>query len=368
MRPVRARFLVRSAAVLILLALLAAPELALAGGWASVRLDEAPGQVVAGEPWQFGFTVKAHDVTPIEGIDPVIRAVHRETGEAILAEGWDDGAVGHYLAEVTFPAAGEWKWSIRPGAYPETSMETLTVAAEPGAMVVPPAPRVAEIWPGACGAARETAAFPLMDLTAPTTIPPTATPFGDHADVAARAIAGSTSVVGASMDELVTGDFAVAIEGRKRAGLGAVCGEIAGAVEGGQLVVALRPTKGAGSLGLALFQGDGATTRVSLYLLDLAGGTDPAAEPAVAKGGSATIEIAEGNLFMPARLEVERGTTVTWINRSAIVHTVAGEELAFDDSGLLEPGQSFSQTFEKAGVYAYFCGPHPEMVGEVVVT
>jgi nitrite reductase (NO-forming) len=31
-------------------------------------------------------------------------------------------------------------------------------------------------------------------------------------------------------------------------------------------------------------------------------------------------------------------------------------------------GQSFSFTFDKAGEYPYFCEPHPNMVGTVVVT
>jgi plastocyanin len=35
---------------------------------------------------------------------------------------------------------------------------------------------------------------------------------------------------------------------------------------------------------------------------------------------------------------------------------------------MMGKGQSFSHTFDKAGQYPYFCSPHPNMVGTVVVT
>ncbi|MDQ3692373.1 MAG: cupredoxin domain-containing protein [Chloroflexota bacterium] len=117
--------LTRSILVVVGLLVLAAP--AAAGGWATVRLDEAPSAVVAGEPWQFGFLVKQHDRTPTNDVEPVARAVHMATGEVLTAEGEQTGAVGHFSAEVTFPIAGDWKWEIAPNPYAPTSMETLTV-------------------------------------------------------------------------------------------------------------------------------------------------------------------------------------------------------------------------------------------------
>jgi plastocyanin len=47
---------------------------------------------------------------------------------------------------------------------------------------------------------------------------------------------------------------------------------------------------------------------------------------------------------------------------------VTGDDLAFDDSGPLVPGASFTATFDEPGTYRYRCGPHPQMVGEIVVT
>ncbi|HEU4444430.1 MAG TPA: cupredoxin family copper-binding protein [Nitrososphaeraceae archaeon] len=76
---------------------------------------------------------------------------------------------------------------------------------------------------------------------------------------------------------------------------------------------------------------------------------------------------AESNSFSPNPVEVKVGETVTWINDDSGRHTVTSKDGVFD-SGMMGKGQSFSFTFDKAGEYAYFCEPHPNMVGTVVVT
>jgi plastocyanin len=58
---------------------------------------------------------------------------------------------------------------------------------------------------------------------------------------------------------------------------------------------------------------------------------------------------------------------VTWVNDDSGRHTVTSKDGAFD-SGMMGKGQSFSYTFDKAGEYQYFCQPHPNMAGTVVVT
>ena len=128
-------------------ALVALSAPALAGGYAVVRLDEPPGEVLVATPWRFGFMVLQHDVTPNSDVTPVVRARHKETGEEITATGRQEGAVGHFVAEVTFPRAGEWKWSIEPLPFAETSFETLTVLERLGALSFP-----AQIVTGSCAA------------------------------------------------------------------------------------------------------------------------------------------------------------------------------------------------------------------------
>jgi plastocyanin len=76
---------------------------------------------------------------------------------------------------------------------------------------------------------------------------------------------------------------------------------------------------------------------------------------------------AGSNSFNPNPVEVKVGETVTWVNDDSGRHTVASKDGVFE-SGLMGKGESFSYTFDKAGEYQYFCSPHPNMVGAVMVT
>jgi amicyanin len=62
---------------------------------------------------------------------------------------------------------------------------------------------------------------------------------------------------------------------------------------------------------------------------------------------------------------------VTWTNDGAQPHsatsTVSESNPTKFDSGILNPGQSYSFTFDKPGTYDYFCVPHPFMRGKVIV-
>lgn len=63
------------------------------------------------------------------------------------------------------------------------------------------------------------------------------------------------------------------------------------------------------------------------------------------------------NAFAPEVIRVPLGTTVTWARDGRSPHTVTADDGSFD-SGNLDPGQSFSQTFEAEGAYPYFCTYH----------
>ena len=71
--------------------------------------------------------------------------------------------------------------------------------------------------------------------------------------------------------------------------------------------------------------------------------------------------------FGPAAITVSVGTTVTWINRDDIPHTVVSTDKVVK-SKVLDTDEKFSYTFTKAGEYPYFCSIHPKMTGKVVVT
>ena len=88
-----------------------------------------------------------------------------------------------------------------------------------------------------------------------------------------------------------------------------------------------------------------------------------AAQPAPA--ADAEIEI-DQFAFVPQRITVKAGTTVTWINEDDAPHTVASSNKLFK-SKALDTQDKFSFTFTTPGTYAYFCSVHPHMTGVIVV-
>jgi copper-containing nitrite reductase len=99
---------------------------------------------------------------------------------------------------------------------------------------------------------------------------------------------------------------------------------------------------------------------------------------------NSTTIIIENFAYNPSQITVPVGTTVTWINRDTIGHTVTegtpespklANERLFDSSHGTEganvitipPGQSFSFTFSTPGQYDYYCIPHPYMIGHITV-
>lgn len=90
----------------------------------------------------------------------------------------------------------------------------------------------------------------------------------------------------------------------------------------------------------------------------------PAASPA-ASAGEEQVTIKDF-VFTPQKLEVPVGTTVTWTNQDVTQHTVVSEGNWKSD--ILQKGDTFSYTFDKAGTFDYICTLHPNMKGQVIVT
>jgi len=79
-------------------------------------------------------------------------------------------------------------------------------------------------------------------------------------------------------------------------------------------------------------------------------------------------EIVIANLsFSPKMFTVPAGGTVTWINDDKVPHVISSADNHFQKSTLLQPGQSFSNTFATGGTYSYFCSIHPRMTGKIIV-
>lgn len=79
----------------------------------------------------------------------------------------------------------------------------------------------------------------------------------------------------------------------------------------------------------------------------------------------ATVRI-KSFMFMPMRVEVSAGSTVTWMNLDEEPHTVTSDTGLFRSGGI-DGGGSFRFKFDKPGVYKYVCSIHPQMVGTVIV-
>ena len=69
--------------------------------------------------------------------------------------------------------------------------------------------------------------------------------------------------------------------------------------------------------------------------------------------------------FTPNLLAVTNGTTVTWINKDSVSHTVTSDTGLFNST--LAPGAKFTYKFDNAGKYAYHCDIHLAMKGEIMV-
>lgn len=80
---------------------------------------------------------------------------------------------------------------------------------------------------------------------------------------------------------------------------------------------------------------------------------------------SITVRIS-GMRFEPASITVKPGTTVTWVHESPMPHTITGNASGLGSSTLYN-GQTYSHTFEKDGLFNYYCDIHPSMTGSVVV-
>src|SRR5215203_5224580 len=92
------------------------------------------------------------------------------------------------------------------------------------------------------------------------------------------------------------------------------------------------------------------------------------APSAGATGGqqTGTIVYIRDFYFSPAKIAVEPGTTVTWVNLGRHPHTVTSFDGQFD-SGTLWPGESYSVKFIGHGALGYYCAIHPSMTGSVGV-
>lgn len=76
--------------------------------------------------------------------------------------------------------------------------------------------------------------------------------------------------------------------------------------------------------------------------------------------------------YSPAQITVKKGTKVVWTNKDRIEHNVVSENNAPaggppKSAPLLGKDQVFEFTYDTLGTFPYYCAPHPDMKGTVVV-
>ncbi len=83
------------------------------------------------------------------------------------------------------------------------------------------------------------------------------------------------------------------------------------------------------------------------------------------QANSDTVTISDFS-FTPPTLTIPAGTTVTWVNKDDVPHTVTSNDKRFT-SRPLDTGDRFTFTFSVPGTYHYHCSVHSHMTGKIVV-
>jgi plastocyanin len=346
-----------------------------AGGYASVHMVAMPAEIVEDTPVTFRFSVLQHDVTLINLDHVYLQAVNRETLDELKVDALPESDVGHYSVEVNFPSAGSWKSVIVPEPFQGTALATINVLPAGGASLSPNAFPEPQAHPVAIhGGTCEQLAEPEHELSATG-------PLMDKVDGAesqaawvgaetANVVAISESMLPISLNDLVQAPSAIAIHKSDDPNDGNVaCGDIGGATTGDMLIVGLDEVDNSDDVGIAVLETEGDQTKVTIYTFVSNGAP-------VASASDSTGEVVEINIlamssgewmFEPSSVTIPAGTTVKWTNATEIGHTIQSGDIEFEDSGLLESGKSFTETFDQPGTYFYTCGPHPWMTGTITV-
>jgi plastocyanin len=168
------------------------------------------------------------------------------------------------------------------------------------------------------------------------------------------------SMVPLALADVVGGDHAVRV--LREAGADVIaCGELRGP---GEPVADLQlGLAGADMTGVAWLSDNGDST------FDAAIAVVSRSEPA-APATADHVEVAiRKSLYVPDPLQIETGTTVTWVNEDALPHTATATtpDVHFD-SDYMALDDRFSYTFDEPGEYPYYCVFHPRMRAVVIVS
>jgi plastocyanin len=71
--------------------------------------------------------------------------------------------------------------------------------------------------------------------------------------------------------------------------------------------------------------------------------------------------------FKPKTLTITVGMAVKWTNNTTVAHTATSDDGKTFNSGIINPGASFSFKFTKKGTFTYHCSIHPFMMATIIV-
>ena len=123
-----------------MLAVLAIPLAALAGGWAIASFDDVPGGFQAGATYDLEYTILQHGETPVDVGQSQVRILDAN-GTVTAFDAAPAGETGRYSVSITFPESGTWQWEVTLGDFASHPMGTVEVtpaanaAAGSGSMV-----------------------------------------------------------------------------------------------------------------------------------------------------------------------------------------------------------------------------------------
>jgi plastocyanin len=214
-----------------------------------------------------------------------------------------------------------------------------------------------------------------------TDVAPAATEANTAAgDTAAIPVERSVTTVDAALEDLRTGGYAINIhQSAEDIGAYIACGNLSGSLaagtggdQGDVLVVGLGELNGSSHAGIATLAGNGDQTDVTIYLAEGLTGTAGASAQSATTGDSeaatdAVMVDIKDLAYTPATVEIPVGGTITWTNNDTAPHTVTAQDRALLQSGTLNQGATFSQTFDAPGTIDYFCEFHANMKGTIVV-
>lgn len=197
-----------------------------------------------------------------------------------------------------------------------------------------------------------------------------ATPEAGEAEMSGKVVAESTTKVEASLDDILAEDHAINVhESMENIGNYIACGNITGEPEDGELYIALEELNDSGYTGQAelVDNGDGTTTvEVKLMMSGEGEMGTPAASGDAAPADAVQVSIKDF-AYNPDPVTIKVGQSVTWTNEDSSPHTATAKDRDVLQSGTLNQGDSFTQTFDTPGTYEYFCEFHPNMKGVIIV-